>query len=345
MPVVQGGRNRMLPMLRRVLVRVGRSAGLIPPREVLATLREIPSFDAAEDHFRTTGARLTYLICSVPRSGSTLLGHGLWASGLGGKPAEYFNPLRYTPMMRRWGSLPLGTRLVSRLRPEGSVLAGSRRNLTRYLHDLVTFRTGRNGAFGAKLHFAHYRSEIAPLSLREILPSARFVSIRRRDRISQAVSLLKARQTQRYRASQAPTGIARYDFAALLASHTEILEEEHGWDELFTRERLTPFALTYEELARDYPGTIVRTLRFIGVDPPSSFELPEPALRKQSDASSAEWAARYLSELDEHHRHGTLASRALTAGVLDDRDCTRAGPPPSQCAVRSSLIKGSRNAP
>lgn len=258
----------------------------------------VPTLAAFADRERSNGASIRYVICSTPRSGSTLLGHGLWTSGLGGKPAEYFNRVRYPTLMRRWRTLPpplltLAELVGSRL----SALSLSRALLSRYTRDLVRYRTGDNGVFGVKIHHSQYAREIAPLPLGALLPGARFVYIRRRDTVRQAVSLLKARQTRRYRATQQAHGVASYDFQALRASHREIEAEERGWQSTFARQAMRPLSLTYEDLVDDYPSTVLSTLRFIGVDTPRGFRLPAPTITKVADTLSEEWVARYRDEL------------------------------------------------
>ena len=47
--------------------------------------------------------RTTYLILATPRSGSTLLGQGLQASGLAGDPKEFFGH-KMAFWMERWGT-------------------------------------------------------------------------------------------------------------------------------------------------------------------------------------------------------------------------------------------------
>src|SRR4051794_31435893 len=69
-----------------------------------------------------------YLMLATPRSGSTLLGQGLQASGLAGDPKEFFGH-KMPFWMKRWGTPTLGS----------------------YVAHLVPERSTPNGVFGAKL--------------------------------------------------------------------------------------------------------------------------------------------------------------------------------------------------
>ena len=46
-------------------------------------------------------ATVSYLVCATPRSGSTLLCEGLKATGVAGRPEEYFEALRQTGRPRQ----------------------------------------------------------------------------------------------------------------------------------------------------------------------------------------------------------------------------------------------------
>src|SRR5215218_666735 len=48
----------------------------------------------------TPRPRLTYFVCATPRSGSTLLCKSLAATGVAGKPEEYFERLRHSGLPR-----------------------------------------------------------------------------------------------------------------------------------------------------------------------------------------------------------------------------------------------------
>lgn len=260
---------------------------------------EVPSMEARYDRFRSEPPRLKYVVCALPRTGSTLLCHGLWTSGLGGKPAEYFNPSYCLGLLQRWGSLPRRWRVVQALLHERmSVLPFSRVALDRYLSDMMRYRTGDNGVFGFKIHPAQYAGHIAPLPLSELLPDARFIYLRRRDHIRQSVSRLRAIQSRRYRSSS--DGIAdtpRYDFQRLRAFHRVTLAQERFWQAQFERESIDPLIIEYEQLAQGYAATTMAVLRHIGVELPEGFEPPAPQMKRQSDHISDAWVARFQEDL------------------------------------------------
>jgi LPS sulfotransferase NodH len=126
-----------------------------------------------------------YLVLATPRSGSTLLGQGLQASGLAGDPKEFFGH-KMPFWMERWQTPTLPA----------------------FAAHLRQARATPNGVFGAKLLYrqllhleslARQDPELADLPLPEILdrlfPDLRFVWVTREDKVRQAISWFKARQT------------------------------------------------------------------------------------------------------------------------------------------------------
>ena len=58
--------------------------------------------------------------------------------------------------------------------------------------------------------------------------------------------------------------------------------------------------VTYEDLAEDKEGTVLRVLRHLGIRTPPEGIALEPKLAQQADALSEEWVARY----EEQRRRG-----------------------------------------
>ncbi|HET6347274.1 MAG TPA: Stf0 family sulfotransferase, partial [Myxococcota bacterium] len=127
----------------------------------------------------------TYLILATPRSGSTLLGQGLQATGLAGEPREFFGH-KMAFWMERWHT---------------SDLPG-------YAARLIQTRATPNGVFGAKLLYRQLLRlesldrqdpELADLPLAEILsrlfPNLHLIWNTREGKVRQAISWFKARQT------------------------------------------------------------------------------------------------------------------------------------------------------
>jgi|CXWL01.1.fsa_nt_gi LPS sulfotransferase NodH len=273
--------------LRAVARRIRAGAVRLPE------LVEVPSFDVEFDRRATAPPRVSFVICATPRSGSTLLCHGLWVSGIGGRPAEYFNHLRYRPLLDRWRCHTLSSRLARLLRPHSSVLRHAPATRDAYRDALLRWRTGANGVFGLKVHHWQWQREIAPLAVGDLFPALRHVVIRRGDTLRQAISLARARQTNQYRGSQPPQGPARYSQPAIATALADISREEAGWASHLAARGVEPLIVTYDQLCGTYRDTIRSVLDFVGVPVGNDFSLPLPVLQRQADRLTEEWIERY----------------------------------------------------
>jgi LPS sulfotransferase NodH len=218
---------------------------------------------------------VSYIVCSLPRSGSSLLCDVLAGTELAGAPTEYFDRNQLEAFEREWG------------------VAG----IDEYLEALRAKKTSPNGVFGLKAHFHQLRDFLGEHDLDAELPGLRLLYIRRRDRVRQAVSWARAIQTGQW-ASDHPCGTAtpRYDTAEIRVLVERIEREEVQWEELFRRRGDAPLRIDYEELTPDPGAAVRRVLRFIGVEVDEGFEPPAPSIARQADNLSEDWVRRYLED-------------------------------------------------
>jgi trehalose 2-sulfotransferase len=168
----------------------------------------------------------SYLVCATPRSGSTLVCHGLEETGVAGHPEEYFEALRHSGRPRRPEEYfegiedqsirdHLGERAIGAEPPPRSPL-WSRAAYDRYLEWAFETGTTPNGVFGAKLMWGYFNDFVSllrnipryrDLPLAELLPAVfpdlTLVRVVRANKLRQAVSLWKAVQTATWREDQA----------------------------------------------------------------------------------------------------------------------------------------------
>jgi LPS sulfotransferase NodH len=254
--------------------------------------------------------RATYVIASTPRSGSSLLAGGLVATGVAGRPEEYFTPDHIASYKE---DLKLPTNC----------------SWAEYLAKVMEFAATENGVRGVKIHWRHVVWLARALGFRgdpgvvlEVLfPAAVFVNIVRADRRAQAISLFRAETTGEwfrspdsarrvrswglYLARPTP-GRNAVDLTGVAPTYEEIIEiersldaEQAAWTNHFTTRRLNALTVRYEELDANYRGEIARVLQFLGADPSRATDLPKPPLERQSDHINEHW--RRL--IDQEHRH------------------------------------------
>ena len=246
------------------------------------------------------GKSTCYLVLATPRSGSTLLGQGLQASGLAGEPKEFFGH-KMAFWMERWRTP----------------------SLPAYAARLSQARATPNGVFGAKLLYrqllhleglARQDRELAELALPEILdrifPNLHLVWVSRNDKVRQAISWFKARQTgvwgqdqgqsapklgRAWRLGDEPLepGELAFDYDGIVALVQQAEAEDAAIGRFFATSGIAPFRVVYEEFNPRYEETIFELLRWLGITPPPDLTLPNPRTVKLADDRTDEWVARF----------------------------------------------------
>jgi LPS sulfotransferase NodH len=242
---------------------------------------------------------LAYLVCATQRSGSTLLCKALTATGVAGRPQEYFEARPGTGRPPAPSDYGIELAVEPAPAPPYSSLAEID-DYADHVRRTLELGTTPNGVFGAKLMYsqladlaAHAGSE-APGVFEELLGRApSYVRVTRTDRVSQAVSLWTALQTQAWAAAhKSPEDVARYDFAAIRKLAAWVDDQEGGWDGFFGQHAIEPLALTYDEIAGDLKQAVRRVLVHLGLDPTPADSV-EPPMERQADGRSQEWVDRY----------------------------------------------------
>jgi LPS sulfotransferase NodH len=241
----------------------------------------------------------SYLICTLPRSGSWLLAEALEALKVVGRPREFFAPEQRQNLLKRWGI-------------KGDV------NFADFFRLVILHGTSRNGVFGAKLHW--YQMEALLTEFRALprlsrhkdstilfkfFPGAKYIWLRRRNRRRQAVSYAKAGQSNewwRIRGVKAP-GVRdlelEYRFEQIWRLEGVLNYGDEQWAKLFAELRKEPLVIYYEDLLSDYDGSVRNIIEYIGVDLPTERKIPKPRLQRQADHLTEEWLAQYEAESSE----------------------------------------------
>jgi LPS sulfotransferase NodH len=244
--------------------------------------------------------RTCYLILATPRSGSTLLGQGLQATGLAGDPKEFFGH-KMAFWMERWQTPSFGTYV-----------------------DLLTHRRATpNGVFGAKLLYgqlqhlenvARQDQALAELPLATFLsnlfPNLHYIWATRNDKLRQAISWFKARQSgvwgqntgqaepklgRAWRLGDEPLepGGLAFDFDGIAALVRQAEAEDAAIAAYFAESGIEPYRVVYEEFAPRYEETIFDLLSWMGIATPETLTLAKPRTMKLADDRTDEWVARF----------------------------------------------------
>jgi LPS sulfotransferase NodH len=222
--------------------------------------------------------QVSYMVCALPRSGSSLLCELLCNTEHAGAPTEFFDRETMERFQRAWGV----------------------DSFDAYVAALLAKKTSPNGVFGFKVHWEQFADTLVELDVLALFPNLRFVHIDRTDRVRQAVSFARALQTNQW-ASDHPVRNDRpmFDRAQIDDCLRRIRRGEEMWGRFFEQNRISPLRVVYADLVARPQPTLLGVLRHLGVTGSTNLASPPPTLKKQADALSDEWVRRYRSSGDD----------------------------------------------
>ena len=233
---------------------------------------------------RDDAPAITYMLATVPRTGSSWFSHLLWETGCLGAPLEYLN-FEAGPYVFANGAPPLQEQLW--------------RSVQRR-------RTTPNGVFGFKAFPMQLEAlqEVNPGLLKTVMAAVmagappRIVYLQRRDRVAHAVSYARATLSGVWRAEQEAGQSAQPEYSQddLVGAERMIDLHQGAWEAMFRDLRLTPLRLWYEDVVADPAGAVGQVATYLGVmlDPAAAIDVPK--VRKQDETHALRWAEKWAEE-------------------------------------------------
>lgn len=242
-------------------------------------------------------------MASTERTGSTYLCRLLKSTGVAGEPDEYLNDwwiLNEGPGLRtRTRKVSVLPRyVVSRLgllkRPVKSVDVEAS-GAQRYLDSVEKAYRSPNGVFALKLHWKQFAiaTESWGLDFPPAGPDVVWVHLWREDRFAQAVSWLRALQTNHWNTEDPSIGEPVYDPVRLGHLVRQVIAAKDRWDRHFETFEKPPLELTYEHLNSDPVGVVDQVLEMLGE---KTTVVPEVSIRVQRDRLNQEWMERMVKD-------------------------------------------------
>ncbi len=251
----------------------------------------------------------SYIICSTPRTGSTLLCGLLEATKVAGSPDSYFMSNLDPIWAEQWG-LPS--------RDNRSVADYS----AAYLKAVITAGKGGTQVFGLRL-MREYLGDLSAMidnihpgrpsdkaRLEAAFGNILYIHLAREDKLAQAVSMVKAEQTGLWHIAPDGTEIERlsppkdpeYDFNRIAGKLAELEQYDAGWTTWFGQQGITPLRIGYESLSADPAEAVRRICLALGLPAPAANDV-RPGVGKLSDAQSEEWRRRFRQDAASKAKH------------------------------------------
>ncbi|NEQ52627.1 MAG: hypothetical protein F6K11_21225 [Leptolyngbya sp. SIO3F4] len=228
--------------------------------------------------------RNNYMICSTVRSGSTLLCKTLETLDGFGHPEEYFHRHRLKTL----------------------TLNDSADDFLQYCHSIFTQDTLNR--FGSKMHWwqlidflalarqlPKFREKEDLDILNTIFPNLRFIYLRRRNVVSQAISAAIASQTGQWEkgSHSKPSKPVKFQPWKIYEWERSLNEQNHCWQMFFHNNGLDYFEITYEELVDSFSKGITNVINYIDDEqnqPATSLTMPT---QQQSNVTNQRFAIYY----------------------------------------------------
>jgi len=244
----------------------------------------------------------SYVLCTSPRSGSTLLCNLLAKTGAAGLPDSHFHEPSLVSWMTDHG--------IAATKGESE-----RALLERVFKAAIAEGSGTTGMFGLRLQrhsFAFFMDKLGVLypgratdrdRLEAAFGSTAFLYLTRRDKGAQAVSYVKAQQTGLWHVAPDGTELERlsqpqepvYDGARIATVVAEMTAYDHDWRAWFAAQNIEPLEILYESFSAGPVASLATVLDHLGVDRDVARGV-EPGVAKLSDGISRSWVERFRSE-------------------------------------------------
>ena len=233
-----------------------------------------------------------YIVCATHRSGSNLVCQALWHTDLCGRPQEFFSPTR-----------------AEHIVGEHKLSADPKTDYAGYLSELIRARRTDNGVFGGKImwaHLKHFRAATlgelpestsnAELLRQHLGEDLRCIWARREDKLRQAISMWKAKQTNIYNSIQTsanerpePAKQPEFDFEEIKKIVARFEKEEASWKNFFEENHFPYRAVTYETFVTRYQEETRELVEFLGIDVPENFSVAPTTYTRLVDFINDDW--------------------------------------------------------
>jgi trehalose 2-sulfotransferase len=227
----------------------------------------------------------SYLICATQRSGSQFLCELLRSTRVAGWPAEYYLPRSEAERYRV--DVPMDAAYLARIlarRTSNGVFGMTvmRTNFAEFVEWVGQFRPDTAGRSAAQV-------------LATVFPDLRYVHLTRRDRVRQAVSVIRwlhTRKANSERVARAPFDLP-FSYQSMEEQIAGLRRQDEAWRRFFAESGVEPVRVVYEDLAERPAATVAALLRGLGIGLPDELRVGGTRLRRQADAINEAWVADY----------------------------------------------------
>lgn len=244
----------------------------------------------------------SYIICTSPRSGSTLLCRLLAATGQCGKPDSHF----HSPSISDWAG-------YYKITPDNYE---SEQDLLTAIFQAARDRgTANTGMFGLRMQSPSFDFFMRKLSLlcpgcsgdyeriEKAFGRTLIIHLTRTNKLDQAISFVKADQTGLWHKAPDGTELERtaavkkpiYDANAIAFHLAELTNMDAAWTSWFAKEQIDPVRINYDDLSASPMDVTIKIHEHMDLPLKITHSIGLP-VAKLADSTNKRWAKRFLAE-------------------------------------------------
>ena len=246
---------------------------------------EVMTFKYCEEVKKSEDTKY-YFVCATARSGSSYFCDGLSSTGLVGKPNEYLLHSQW------WKDVGINAyiKMVSKEKRSNNVVG-------------IKFMWFSFQRILDKIERGFKTADREYKIFEKIIPYSKYIYLTRRDKVRQAISYYKASKTgvwfdkkseinEKEKRTNTMNRL-KFNFFSIEFFLQTNLNYENEWIKYFQRNSITPLNISYEELDNDFNKTIIKALKYIGVDTGWQNVSIKSELERLSDNTTEDWCKRY----------------------------------------------------
>lgn len=240
----------------------------------------------------------SYVICTSPRSGSTMLCKLLAETKAAGNPGSLF----HKPSIDAW---------LDYYELEATDFATRRELLDGIFGAAGARGKGESDVFGVRLQrgsFAFFMKQLQFLypdkdseveRIQAAFGPTLFIYLSREDKLDQAISYIRAEQTGLWHRGADGTDLERqetrredgFDPKAIRSQAREFLDLDAAWRNWFDEQSVVPLEISYESLSREPQKQLARILDTLGADGSIAYSILTPTA-KLANEINRKWRER-----------------------------------------------------
>lgn len=244
----------------------------------------------------------SYVICTSPRSGSTMLCKLLAATKVAGNPGSLFHKPSIDAWLDYYG-LDAAAFASRRELLDGVFEAAKARGKGDTQVFGFRLQRGSFSFFMEQLQFLHPDKASDVERIQAAFGPTLFIYLSRRDKLDQAISYIRAEQTGLWHRRRDGTDLERqeirreegYDPDAIRSQMATFSEFNVAWRSWFDAQSVVPLEVSYESLSREPKKQLERILDALGADGSIAYGIAMPTA-KLADKINRQWRERF--ELD-----------------------------------------------